>query len=49
MPLIIAFVVGLGSFFGYVANDKKVPQDAAHYLAQPVKHHNKPLFEIGGR
>lgn len=31
MPIIIAAIVGFGSFTGYVANDKEIPQHA--YLA----------------
>lgn len=48
MPLLVALGLSLGSFFGYVAVDKNIPQNAGHYLTKPVKHHNKPLFQIGG-
>lgn len=36
MPLFIALAVSLGSFSGYILNDKEIPQTAYHAVADTV-------------
>ncbi len=46
MPLIVAFVVSLGSFFGYVAHDTRPDKPVVAYLQTPVKHRNAPYLAV---